>query len=114
MNSRTSRKAAIEAFKSREPHRGVFAVRCAATGRVWVGSSPDLDAARNGLWFVLRLGTHRDRALQAEWHAHGEAAFSYEVLDDLRPDMLAMDVAGALKQRKREWAAKEGALTLLP
>ena len=114
MSTKEARKAAIEAFKNREPHRGVFAVRCSVTGHVWVGASPDVGAARNGLWFMLRLGTHRDRALQAEWRAHGESSFSYEVLEELKADTLAMDVADALKHKKREWASKEGALTLLP
>jgi hypothetical protein len=114
MKARADRKAAIEAFKNREPRRGVFAVRCTATGGTWVGATPNLEAAHNGLWFMLRLGTHRDRALQSEWQAHGESAFHYEVLEELEPDILEMDVADALKQKKREWAAKEGARTLLP
>ncbi len=114
MSRETSRKVAIEAFKQRTPRRGIFAVRCTPTGRAWVGASPNLDAARNGLWFSLRSGSHRDAALQAEWQVHGEAAFRFDVLEELERDMLAMDVADALKRKKREWAAKEGAPTLLP
>jgi hypothetical protein len=114
MSARAGRKTAIEAFKNREPHRGVFGVRCIATGHVWVGSSPNLEAAHNGLWFMLRVGTHRDLALQAEWQAHGEGAFRYEVLEELERDVPAVEVVDALKRRKREWIAREGARTLLP
>lgn len=114
MGSSVNRKAAIDEFKSRKPHRGVFAVRCAASGHAWVGASPNLDAARNGLWFMLRLGTHRDPALQAEWQVHGEPAFAFEVLEELEGDVLPMLVQDLLKQKKSAWAAREQARTLLP
>lgn len=108
------RKAAIAEYKNRKPQRGIFAVRCTATGHSWVGSSPNLDAARNGTWFTLRLGSHRDAALQAEWKAHGETAFAYVVLEELDPDVLPMSVPDLLKQKKRDWALKEQGRTLLP
>jgi hypothetical protein len=55
----------------------------AATGQVWVDSSPNLDAARNGAWFFLRHRYHHNKALQAEWNTHGEEAFQYEILEQL-------------------------------
>lgn len=109
----TSRKAAIEEFKKRQPHRGVFAVRCTATGNTWVGSTPNLGAAHNSTWFTLRLGSHRDAALQAEWREHGEAAFRFDVLEELEADVQPMLVNDLLKQKKREWASKEQARPLL-
>lgn len=113
MTSRQARKDAIAEFKQRDPSRGVFAVRCAPTGRVWVGASPNLDAARNSTWFMLRAGSHRERALQDDWNAHGEAAFQFEILETLDPDLLPMSVADALKAKKQEWAARLSAPTLL-
>jgi len=109
-----ARKTAIDEYKNRKPHRGVFAVRCSATRHVWVGASPNLEAARNGAWFTLRAGSHRDAALQAEWREHGEASFRYDILEELDDDVLPMAVPDLLKQKKREWALKEQARTLLP
>jgi hypothetical protein len=34
------------------------------------------------------MGGHPNKALQADWNALGEAAFSYEVLDTLKADKL--------------------------
>lgn len=110
----SDRKTAIDEYKNRKPHRGVFAVRCSATGHVWVGASPNLDAARNSTWFTLRTGAHRDAALQAAWRAHGEESFRYEILEELDEDILPMSVPGLLKEKKRAWASKEGAHPLLP
>jgi hypothetical protein len=68
-SSNAARKEAIRMFKEQKPLRGAFAVRCTATGRVWAGSSGNLDAARNRFWFCLRNGSHPDKALQNEWNA---------------------------------------------
>jgi len=108
------RRQAIKDFKARQVPRGIFAVRCAATGRVWIGSSPNLDAARNSLWFFLRHGYHFDKALQAEFNAHGDQAFHYEILEKLDDDLPPLAVKDLLKEKKLHWAAKLGAATLSP
>ena len=104
-----TRKDAIKAYKARAPNRGVFAIRCLASGRAWVGAALDLNAAKNRTWFALRQGQHRDRALQAEWNTHGEAAFQYDVLEKLKDDVVPMAVADLLKETLRDWAARLGA-----
>lgn len=112
--SREARKRAIDEYKERKPDRGVFAVRCRASGRTWVGASPNLRAARNGLWFMLRTGSCRDKDLQAEWQARGEAAFEFEILEELEEEAVPLLVQDLLKQRTAAWAAREGAGILLP
>jgi len=108
-----TRKQAIRDFKDQPPSRGAFAIRCLPTQRVWVGASPNLGAVRNREWFALRQGQHRDKALQAEWTAHGEAAFQFEVLETLETDVLPLAIPDLLKEKKRDWAARLGAGTLL-
>lgn len=97
------RKAAVAAYKERPADAGIFAVRCAATGEVWVGESRRLDTQQNGLWFALRLGSSPFKAMQAAWAEHGEAAFSYEVLDRLDPELTPMARATALKEAAALW-----------
>ena len=65
---------ALQEYKTRTAARGAFAVRCVTTGKVGVGASPNLDAARNRIWFMLRTGHHRDHVLQAEWSSYGESS----------------------------------------
>jgi hypothetical protein len=109
MESKAARKEAIQKFKERKPALGVFAVRCTATGRVWVDASRNLDAANNGTWFGLRNGGHRDKSLQEEWNAHGEAAFQYEILEKLAEDVHPLAIADLLKQTRSRWIAQLGA-----
>ena|SRR5579863_8361116 len=110
----TERKEAIKEFKARKVLRGVFAVRCAATGRVWVDSSLNLEAAQNSLWFFLRNGYHHDKALQAEWNTHGAEAFQYEIVEKLNEDVLPMGARDLLKEKKLHWAAQLSAQMLSP
>ena len=99
-----ARKEASRKFKERKPPCGVYAVRCGATGRAWVGSFANLDSMRNRLWFSLAQGMHRNGALQEEWNAHGEAAFRYEILEKFDDDLCAIEIQDLLKERKRVWA----------
>jgi hypothetical protein len=101
-----------EKCKSRKAARGVFAVRCTATGQIWVDSSPNLDAARNGAGFFLRHRYHHNKALQNEWNTYGEEAFQYEILEKLDDEVSAIGVTDALKEKKRNWVAQLGARTL--
>lgn len=75
MHTKEARKEAIRKFKEQKPHRGVFAMQCTATARIWVGSSPNMDGSKNGLWFCLRNGSHHDKSLQEEWNSKGSKHF---------------------------------------
>lgn len=101
-----NRRAAIAAYKERQSVAGVFALRCAATGEVFVGAALDIDKVFNRLAFSLRSGTHPRPPLQAAWAAHGEAAFAFEALERLpkAPSPYVRD--SALKERHEFWRAK--------
>ena len=83
MDKREARKE----FKLRTTPKGIFAVRCLASGDVWVSATDHLDSARNGVWFQLRNGLHQNKTLQAVWNAHGEGGFEFEVLETLPEDV---------------------------
>ncbi len=109
MESKAARKEAARKFKEKKAALGVFAVRCTASGRVWVDASRNLDAAKNGSWFGLRSGSHRDKSLQAEWNAYGEGSFEYEILERLEDDVHPLAIAERLKEMRGRWIARLGA-----
>jgi hypothetical protein len=108
-----SKKESIRKFKEQKPLVGTYAVRCTATGRVWVGASRNLDATKNGCWFMLRNGSHQDKSLQAEWDGQGEKDFKYDVLDLLDEDVHPLNVTALLKEKNISWLARLGASPLL-
>ncbi len=111
--SKEQKKEAIRKYKEEVPPRGIFAVRCGESGRVWVGASRNLKAEQNRTWFTLRLGNHHERTLQEQWNTHGENAFRYEVLEKLDEDLPAIALPDVLKERKLHWATRLGASRLL-
>jgi hypothetical protein len=113
MSGQVNRKDLIRTYKERVQKRGVFCVRCVATGQQWVGAVPDLDAARNQQWFLLRQGTHRNPDIQTAWNTHGEQVFEFEILETLDKDVEPSRVNDLLKQALQLWADERGAQTLL-
>jgi hypothetical protein len=105
MNTAT-RKRAIADYKKRPSIAGVFAIRCRATGEVWVGQALDLDKIQNRIWFTLRMGDHRNAELQRAWSAHGEHDFALDVLERIEDEELAYVRDTLLKERVQRWRAQ--------
>ena len=108
------KKEIAQAWTERKRSQGVFAVRCAASGEVWVDASKNLDSQKNSIWFSLRMGSHRNKAVQAAWNAHGADAFRYDILEEISDEALTpLGVRDLLKIRERHWRERLGAESLL-
>jgi len=104
---RERRRQLVNDYKERKVARGIFAVRCPASGEGWLGIGRSLDNMRNGIWFALRLGTHPCKSLQAAWNAHGEESFVYEVVEEVGgDDMTPYMLQSLLKERLQHWQAE--------
>ncbi len=98
------KKEIARTYAERKRVQGVFAVRCAASGEVWISSSRNLDTQKNSVWFALRMGGHPNGAVQVAWNTHGEAAFTYEIVEELSDeDLTPMGFRDLLKARERDW-----------
>lgn len=106
------RKEAIREFKERVTPQGIYAIRCAADGASWVGASRNLDAQRNGTWFQLNGGMHRNPSLQAAWKQYGADAFFLEVVETLPADVSKIALDDVLKERRSLWAQELSAIEL--
>jgi hypothetical protein len=104
------RHAALKAAaRERKIPMGVYAVRNLATGLVRLGSSVNVAAKLNRHRFTLQLGSHLDKALQAEWWRDGAGSFVFEVLDLLpEKDEPAEDPVEELAALLALWAAQLG------
>ena len=110
----SGRKALLREYKERKVVAGVYAVRCVASGQAWVGATPDLSTRQNGVWFSLRLGSHRDKTLQAAWNTHGADAFVFEAVEAV--DTEGLDRFGRdsrLKERRAHWITALNATGLM-
>ncbi len=104
MMEKARKKEIARAYAERTRVQGVFAVRCAPTGEVWISSSRNLDTQKNSVWFALRTGGHPNKVAQAAWNTYGEDAFTYEILEELKDDDLTpLGFRDLLKARERDW-----------
>ncbi len=80
-----NRKDRIREYKMKQPVAGVFAIIFKPTGRALLGSSLNLDGPFNRFRFELKMGSHQNAALQADWNAFGEEAFDFVILETIEP-----------------------------
>lgn len=80
-----NRKELIRAYKETRRPMGVYRIRNTSDGRSLVGQSRDLPSILNRERAQLRLGVHRNTALQRDWNGLGADAFVFEVLDTITP-----------------------------
>jgi len=110
--SKAARRQIAQDFKERKVPQGIFAIRCTATGEAWIGSSPNLAAAQNSLWFQLRGGRYRNSALQDAWNQYGEAAFALEVVEQFDGETSPLLLNDLFAAKKKHWAQSLGAQLL--
>jgi hypothetical protein len=106
-----ARKSAIADYKKRESIAGIYAVRCQATGEIWVGQTLNLEKIQNRIFFSLRMGDHANRDLQRVWTDHG-SSLVFEELERLKADELPYVRDRLLRERSVHWCAQLGARVL--
>lgn len=92
-------------YKGVDTVMGIWALRNTVNGKVLLGSSLHTKAALNRQLFSLRLGQHRNAALQRDWAEHGEQAFTTEVLHVLerRDGLTEQDYLRELAELESLW-----------
>jgi hypothetical protein len=81
MNS--EQKAQKKEYQQGHTPMGVFQIRNLVNDKVFVGTSLNLPGIINRHKFALGMGSHQNKALQADWHEFGEDKFAFEILDEL-------------------------------
>jgi len=71
-------------YKENLPAMGIYQIKNSANGKIFIGSAHNLPGIINSQRFQLKLGSHKNRQLQADWKEFGEAQFSFEILDELK------------------------------
>ncbi|MFT9850383.1 GIY-YIG nuclease family protein [Aneurinibacillus sp. REN35] len=72
-------------YKQKSAPMGVYQIKNLTTGKIFIGSCPNLEAMKNRQWFELNMGSHQNTELMADWKTYGEDNFSFEILEQLKP-----------------------------
>lgn len=78
------KKKARQDYKQVVHDKAVFAIRNTVSGKVFLASTLNLNGKFNREKFMLEMGSHTNKALQADWTALGAEHFSFEVLETLK------------------------------
>ncbi len=91
-------------YKERKKPAGVFQVKNTRNGKMFLGSSLNLEGALNRHLFELRMGSHRVAALQKDWNEYGPDAFVFEILEEVKvKDDADFDVKDELTLLEQIW-----------
>ena len=83
-NKAKSRKELNREYKERVKPTGVYQVKNLANGKVLLGSSLNLEGPLNRHKFMLKIGSHTNKALQKDWDELGPEQFVFEILEEVK------------------------------
>jgi group I intron endonuclease len=83
-NKLKSRKDLNREYKERVKPAGVYQIKNIANGKVLLGSSLNLEGPLNRHKFMLKIGSHPNKALQKDWDELGTEQFVFEILEEVQ------------------------------
>lgn len=103
----TDRTEMKRMYKQSRPGMGVYQIRNTANGKVYVGSSQNLEGTRNSRLFQLRMGkVVFSRELQKELNEFGAERFEFSVLGVLDGTEPGSTLEQALSALELQWLEK--------
>jgi group I intron endonuclease len=107
MQTAKTRKELQREYKERPKPAGIFQVRNLANGKILLGSSLNLEGPLNSHKFMLKIGRHRNEALQQDWDKFGERKFVFEVIEVVKvKDDPDFNVTSELSLLEQSWLEK--------
>ncbi|RIK31892.1 MAG: LuxR family transcriptional regulator [Anaerolineae bacterium] len=79
-----SRKEIHREYAERVKPAGVYQVKNLTSGKVLLGSSLNLEGPLNRHKFMLKIGSHPNKALQKDWDELGPEQFSFDILEEVQ------------------------------
>ena len=79
-----SRRELNREYVERVKPAGVYQVKNLANGKVLLGSSLNLEGPLNRHKFMLKIGSHTNKALQKDWNELGPEQFAFEILEEVQ------------------------------
>ncbi len=106
-NKVKSRKELNKEYVERVKPAGVYQVRNLNNGKVFLGSSLNLEGPLNRHKFMLKIGSHPNKALQKDWEELGPEQFAFEILEEVqRKDDPSFNLKDELELLEMIWIEK--------
>lgn len=79
-----TRKELNREYAERVKPAGIYQVKNTVNGKMFLGSSLNLEGPLNRHRFMLKIGSHTNKALQNDWNQLGADAFAFEILEEVK------------------------------
>ncbi|GAB1469296.1 GIY-YIG nuclease family protein [Chloroflexota bacterium] len=79
-----TRKELNREYMQRVKPAGVYQVKNIASGKILLASSLNLEGPLNRHKFMLKIGSHPNKALQKDWNELGAENFIFEILEEVK------------------------------
>ncbi|MDF2927197.1 MAG: hypothetical protein K0R57_6111 [Paenibacillaceae bacterium] len=99
---RDKKKEIATAYKQTFRRMGIYQIRNAQNGKIFVDGSMDLDGSRNRLEFQRQTNMCTMFELKADWALYGKDSFVFEELDEIKPREETLSDPSELKAYKEE------------
>jgi group I intron endonuclease len=83
-NKMKTRKEINREYKERMKPAGIYQVKNITNGKILLGSSLNLEGPLNRHRFMLKIGSHTNKALQKDWDELGSEQFVFEILEEVQ------------------------------
>lgn len=80
---KNSKKELKKEYQQQSLQMGIYQIRNTLNGKVFIGSAQNIQGILNSNKFQLKMGGHKNKALQEDWNNFGESTFIFEVLDEI-------------------------------
>jgi hypothetical protein len=71
-------------YRERIKPAGIFQIKNLTNGKVFLGSTLNLEGALNGHSFFLKTNGHHNKAMQLEFNESGADKFVFEILEEVK------------------------------
>lgn len=99
----SNRQELKRAYQERKKRAGVFQIKNKHNNKILLGSSLNIDGPLNAHFFMLKIGSHTNRELQADWNHYGADAFDSEILALVPEEIEGHQVAEELGLLEELW-----------
>lgn len=103
----TDKRELKKKYKQTLPPMGIYQIKNLINGKIFVGSSMNLNGKANSFRFQLKMGSHMNSVLQQDYNIHGDDNFEFQIVDTLEPkDDPEYDYKEDLKVFEEMWVDK--------
>lgn len=84
MKNQNRKQLAKEYVQTHRP-MGIYQIKNKVNGKLFLGGSMDMNGIFNRHKFNLNMNNHSNKKLQRDWREYGEANFSFEIVEQIKP-----------------------------